>query len=57
MLNVYSLLIPLYVTKRNFIQQFVAAERPLILLLTFNCFKSSVLYDCYDPENNYNSNM
>ena len=29
----------------------VAALLPLVLVLLFNCFKSSVLFDCIDPGN------
>ena len=38
-----------------FTQNLVAAELPLVLAKPFHCLKSFVLFDCIDPENNYNN--
>ena len=38
-----------------FTQKLVAAELPLVLAKPFRCLKSFVLFDCIDPENNYNN--
>ena len=42
-----------YTVKKKciFIPNYVAAELPPILVV-FNCFKSYVLFDCFDQENN-----